>query len=373
MAGVAVAAVLGVNCGSAAHTDAASQAPPPVTVDHASTDGSIRVDHPERFELVAATRYASVSTLSVTGVVTPDVSRTIPVVSLASGRVVDLRVRLGDRVTQGQLLLRIQSPDVADAWAGLRKANADAELAHAALDRTQDLYAHKALAKRDVEAAQNASDKADVDLENARQHVRVLGADPAAAGASDVIDVFAPAAGVVIEQNVTPAAGVKTLDNSPNLLTIADLSHVWIVCDVHEADLATVHEGDAATVAVAAYPDRPLTGVVSNIGAILDPTLRTAKVRVEVANRGMLRVGLFATATFRGHQSTEMAAVPATAVLHLHDRAWVYVAGPDGAFLRREIAGGDPLPNQWIAVRTGLRPGERIVKDALVFQNTVEQ
>src|SRR5579862_9346293 len=251
------------------HDDAT--APPPAAVDRVGADGAIQVDHPERFALVAATAYDSASTLTVTGVVTPDVSRTIPVVSLASGRVVDLRVRLGDTVQKDQLLMRIQSPEVVDALSGFRKAGADDRLAHTALDRTKDLFEHKALAQRDVEAAQNTADKADVDLENARQHLRLLGSDPDAPEPSEVVDVISPAAGVVLEQNVTAAAGVKTLDNSPSLLTIADLSSVWIVCDVHEADLPLVHIGDSATVHVTAYPEHPMTGRVSNIGAALDP------------------------------------------------------------------------------------------------------
>ena len=352
--------------------DPATTAPPAAAVDRTGDDSHIKVDHPERFALVAAAPYDAASTLDVTGVVTPDVSRTIPVVSLASGRVVDLRVRLGDSVAKGQLLMRIQSPDVADAIAGFRKAEADDRLAHTALARSQDLFAHKALARRDIEGAENAADKADVDLENARQHLRLLGADPAVEEPSDIVDVIAPASGVVVEQNVTAAAGVKTLDNSPNLLTIADLSRVWIVCDVHEADLASVKLGDTASVRVAAYPERPLTGRVGNIGAMLDPALRTAKVRIEVANPGMLRVGLFVTASLRAQEVQHMAAVPATAVLHLHDRAWVYAAAANGAFERRAVVDGGELRDGMLAIRSGLRPGERVVKNALIFQDTVE-
>ena len=367
------AALLGAGCGTRAAGDANGGAPPPAVVEREGDGGAIHVEHPERFALVAATKYDAAPTLTVTGVVTPDVSRTIPVVSLASGRVVELRTRLGDQVTKGDLLMRIQSPDVSSALSDYKKAQSDDVFAQADLDRAHDLYEHKAIAKKDLDAAENTRQKARVDLENATQHLRVLGVDPHQTQTSAIVDVVAPASGVIVEQNVTTSAGVKTLDNSPNLLTIADLSRVWIVCDVYETDLATVHLGDEAQIHLTAYPNEVLKGRISNIGAVLDPNLRTAKVRIEVANPGMLRVGLFVTATFRGQHAEELAVVPTTAILHLHDRAWVYVREPSGEFRRREIVSGPALADNMQAIRSGLRPGERVVANALVFQDTVEQ
>jgi cobalt-zinc-cadmium efflux system membrane fusion protein len=178
---------------------------------------------------------------------------------------------------------------------------------------------------------------------------------------------------VITEQNVTNAAGVKSLDNAPNLFTISDLSRVWIICDVYENDLRLVREGDSADIHVAAFPDRTLHGRISNIGAVLDPSLRTAKVRIEVANPNLLRVGMFVTATFHGQSSETRVAVPASAVLHLHDRDWVYVAADAARFERREVVGSRMLPDNMQELRSGLKPGERVVANALVFQSTVEQ
>src|SRR6202035_5787056 len=135
----------------------------------------------------------------------------------------------------------------------------------------------------------------------------------------------------------TTAAGVKTLDNSPNLFTISDLRRVWIVCDVYENDLAAIRLGDPAEIRLSAYPEHVLTGRLDNIGAILDPGLRTAKVRIEVANPGLLRIGMFVTATFRGQTTLGRAVVPASAILHLHDREWVYVPVGTGQFQRVEV------------------------------------
>jgi membrane fusion protein, heavy metal efflux system len=359
-------------CTARGSTDEGSGAPPPAVVEHDGDGSVVHVDHPERFPLSTAAAHDASPELSVTGVVSPDVSRAVPVVSLASGRVIDLRARLGDQVHKGQLLLRIQSADVAAAFSDYRKALADRALAESQLGRAQALYDRGAIAKKDEEVAEDAAEKARVDVETASERLRVLGMDAKRAPTA-IIDVVAPASGVITEQNVTNAAGVKSLDNSPNLFTISDLSRVWIVCDVYENDLRTVRVGDTADIHLAAYPDRVLKGRISNIGAILDPAIRTAKVRIEVANPGLLRIGMFVTATFHGRSMETRAVVPAAAVLHLHDRDWVYVPVGSGQFERREVVGGQMLANNMQELRSGLRPGERVVANALVFQNTVEQ
>jgi cobalt-zinc-cadmium efflux system membrane fusion protein len=363
--------VLVVHCSAHGSTDRGSGAPPPAAVD-AEGDGSVvHLEHPERFQLATATVHDATSELSVTGVVSPDVSRAVPVLSLSSGRVVALRARLGDRVRQGQLLLRIQSADVSAAFSDHRKAVADESLARSQLDRAKALYERGANAKKDLEVAEGTATKAQVDVETTAERLRVLGMSPTQAPTA-IVDIVAPVSGVITEQNVTNAAGVKTLDNSPNLFTISDLSHVWIVCDVYENDLATVRVGDTADIHLAAYPDRVLKGRISNIGTILDPSIRAAKVRIEVDNPDLMRVGMFVTATFHGQSRQSRAVVPATAILHLHDREWVYVPiGPD-RFQRVEVVSGASLPGNSQELVSGLEPGQRVVSNALVLQNTAE-
>jgi len=359
---------------SGGRVDASAGAPPPTVVERENGASTFHVDNAQRFGVVTAVSRRSARTLSVTGVVTPDVSRAVPVVSLASGRVVDLRVRLGDQVRRGQLLLRVQSADATSALADHRKAEADDSLAQTQLERARDLYERGAIAKKELEAAENAEAKAAVDVQNTTERLRVLGVKPDdSVKAGSIVDVVAPVSGVITEQNVTPAAGVKTLDNSPNLLTIADLSRVWILCDVNENDLAAVGVGDAADVRAAAFPDSVLTGRVSNIGAVLDQTLRTAKVRVELPNPGLLRVGMFVTATFHGQQMQTRVAVPAAAILHLHDHDWVYLVAGVDTFERREVVTGAMLPGNLQEVVAGLTSGARVVANALELQTTVEQ
>jgi len=252
-----------------------------------------------------------------------------------------------------------------------RHALADEQLANSQLLRAKDLYDRGAIARKDVDVAENAEAKAKVDVESAQEHLHLLGADPNKPSA--LIDIVAPVSGVITEQNVTTAAGVKTLDNSPNLFTISDLSEVWIICDVFENDLPKVRVGETADIRLNAYPNLVLKGRIDNIGPILDPNIRTGKVRIQTHNPGILRIGMFVTATFHGQQSRLVAVVPAAAILHLHDRDWVYMPAGNGQFRRMEVTAGKMLPGNQQEILSGLQPGDQVVANALVLQNTVEQ
>ena len=363
--------VLLAGCGAKATVDPRAEAPPPAVVEQDQDVNLVKVDHPEQFPVATAAARAAAPELHVTGVVSPDVSRTVPVISLASGRVVEIGAKLGDAVTKGQLLIRIQSTDIAAALSDYRKALASQVLARAQLERASTLHEKGAMAKKDLEIAQDADAKAKVDVETTAERSRVLGAD--INQPNGIIDIHAPVSGVITEQNVTASAGVKTLDNSPNLFTIADLSHVWILCDVYENDLSNVHTGEFADVRLNAYPGRVFSARISQIGPILDPNTRTAKVRLELRNPGFMRLGMFVTATFHGLHKQIRAVVPASAVLHLHDRDWVYVPAEGKTFRRVEVTGGNMLAGNMQEIVAGIAPGDRVVSNALVLQSTVEQ
>jgi cobalt-zinc-cadmium efflux system membrane fusion protein len=353
------------------HADSSDGTPPPARVVQDFDGTLVSVAHPERFPLATAAKHAAPSELSVTGTVNPDVSRAVPVISLASGRVVEIHARLGDPVQKGQLLLRVQSSDVAGAWSDYQRAVVDEVLARAQFERAKDLFGIGAIAKKDLEVALDAEDKALVDVRTTRERLRVMGVN-AEQPPNSLVDIVAPVSGVITDQQVTNAAGVQSLGTNP--FTISDLSWVWVVCDVYENDLANLHIGDSAEIHLAAYADRVLTGRISNILPMLDPNLRTAKVRIEVRNPGLLRLGMFVTAVFRGQQMQDRAIVPATAIVHLHDRDFVYV--PDqtaGQFRRVEVVAGLMRPGNQQEVTSGLEPGAQVVADGLAFANSVGQ
>ena len=350
-------------------TDPQAEGPLPAQVQNESDGSVVQVDHPEQFPLATAAARVARPELVVTGVVAPDVSRNVPVVTLASGKVVDIHARLGDTVQKDQVLLTIRSDSVSSGYSDYRKAVADEVLASKQLERAKDLHAHGAMSLSDLEVAQDAADKAKVDVETLAEHLRLLGNDPDAPNFR--VDIKAPVSGVITDQQVTNAATVQAYGTNP--FTISDLTSVWVVCDVYENDLANVRLGDSAEIRLNAFPDQVLRGAVSNIGAILDPNIRSAKVRIEVRNPGFLRLGMFAKATFQGQKQETRAVIPANAVLHLRDRDWVFVPAGANRFQRTEIVSGITLPGNMQEIVSGVQPGAQVIANALVFENTVEQ
>jgi membrane fusion protein, heavy metal efflux system len=366
---MALAACLAMSGCKSKTADAAAEAPPPANVVSGVDPSFFAVEHPELYPIVTATEYQAPSQMFVTGTVFPDISRTVPVISLASGRVVDIRARLGDTVKKGQLLLRVRSDDISGGFGAYRIAVSDELLAHKQLDRAKDLYAHGAIAQQDLEVAQDAEDDAKTTLDTATEHLRLLGSDPS--DPKGIVDIVAPVSGVITDQEVAIGASVQAY-NTPNPFTISDLTTVWIVCDVYENDMANVRLGEPADIKLNAYPDKVLKGTISNIGPILDPSIRTAKVRIEVANPGeMMRLGMFATATLFGKGKQNYAAVPASAIVHLHDRDWVYIP-MQGKFKRVEVVSGDQLPNNLQQVLSGLQPGQQVVTNAINLENAID-
>jgi membrane fusion protein, heavy metal efflux system len=331
----------------------------------------LKVDDPGKFPLVSAENYVMSPDLNVTGAVSPDVSRQVPVPSPATGRVLEVDVRLGDAVQKGQLLFKVRSSDIAGAFSDYQKAVRNEQLARIQLDRAKVLYDNGAIAKSAFEIAQTNEDNAQVDLNTTTERLKLLGADPK--NPTGIVEVYAPVSGVITDQQIANSSGVQAL-SPPNPFTISDLTKVWIVCDVYENNLAQVRVGEYADIRLNAFPDRVFKARINNISPMIDPTIRTAKVRLEVDNPGLMRVGMFVTATFHGASEERHVRIPASAILHLHDRQWVYTPnGTPGTFKRLEIRAGATLPGKMQEVISGLAPGDRVIANALVFQNTTEQ
>jgi cobalt-zinc-cadmium efflux system membrane fusion protein len=354
-----------------AQQDAAAEAPPPAQVTPMGDSSLFQVEHPDQFPLATAAAHAVTTELVVTGSVFPDVSRAVPVVSLVSGRITGIYARLGDSVRKNQRLLTVRSDDIAGGFSDYRKAVRTEALTRIQLERSQDLFKHGAIAQNDLQVAEQAEDNAKVDVETTAEKLELRGSD--LQHPTGLVDIAAPVSGIITDQQVTNAAGVQSLGTAP--FTISDLSNLWVVCDVYENDLATVRMGDVAEIRLNAYPDRVFKGKVSNIGAGLDPAIRTAKVRIEVQNPGLMRLGMFVKATFRGKTKQMHTIVPASAVLHMHDRDYVFVPAPDRKFRRMQVVGGDLLPDNtnMQEIHSGLEPGQQVVTNALVLDHVLGQ
>ena len=353
----------------------AAEAPPSMpTVVPAGQVSQVHIENAAQFPLVPVAERSTFATLNVTGQVQPDPSRELPVLSIANGRVTALHVGLGDYVHKGQLVMEVQSPDVTTAFDAYLKAVADEQLANTTLTRDNLLYNKGAIAQSQLQVAQNGETDAKADLTAAEEQLRILGVSKDHPG--DTVKVYAPISGVVVAQNTTAAgAAGLTATGASGSLTIADLTHVWVVCDVYENDLPQVHVGEHADIKLDAYPDKVRSGNISDIGAILDPSLRTAKVRIQVPNPDtLLRIGMFATATFHGSKAQTSLVVPTDAILHLHDRDFVFVqAGPAGTFRRVAVQSGQTLPGNAVVVTGGLQEGQQVVANALELEEATEQ
>jgi membrane fusion protein, heavy metal efflux system len=339
---------------------------PATTVETVADTSIIKVEDPSRFTIAAAASRPEADQLTAPGVITPDVNRNVPVNMLTGGRVSELKVRLGDDVQQGQLLLTMNSPDMTQAISDYKKFVATEALSKSQLERAEVLSSHGALPQKDLEVAQDTYKKSQVDTQTAADRIRILGGDPQHPSA--LIEVRAPVSGTIIEQNVTNAAGVKSPDNSPNLFTISDLSQVWLVCDVYENNLAQINLGDRAEIELNAFPNRRFQGKITNIGRMLDPNTRAAKVRIELANpNGMFRPNMFATAHFSSQGARTRVVVPVSAVLRLQDRDWIFVKTGDKEFRRAEVQSGPVNADGTQQILAGLKTSDQVVVNALQF------
>lgn len=349
----------------------ADGAPPQTQVIENSNGEVVTVDNPEQFLMIAADQIEAPNKLNVTGTVNPDIAREVPVISLASGRVVDIRARLDDHVKKGDLLLKVQSPDITNAYDTYLKAANDEQFANKAYVRAKDLYDHGAISLGMLEQAEDTQKDAKADLTAAEQQLDTLGVQKD--HPSSIVPVYAPISGVIVAQFVTNAAAAGvTFSGSSTAFTIADLSVVWIICDVYENDLSKLQLGQTAQIRVNAYPDRVLAGHISDIGPVLDPSIRTAKVRIEVPNPGILRLGMFVTATLQSKTMESHAVVPSAAILHLHDRDWVFVPFGDKHFKRVEVNVGRMLPSGKQEILSGIEPGQKVIASALQLETMLE-
>lgn len=303
-------------------------------------------------------------------------NRTSKVLLPVAGRVMSVMAHLGDAVEQGQAVVTLDSPD-ADAAIGAylqaqateRQAEATLAKAQADLDRTRDLYDAKAVAQKDLVSAQNDLSQARAALETAhagRQQARAK-VDLLGLNASDFrqrMMVRAPIAGKVLEINVAP--GEYRSDLSTPLMTVADLSTVWITSDVPESAIRMIHVGDRVSITLVAYPDETFTGRVTRTADVLDPQTRTMKVYVEMPNpTGRFRPEMFGSIR-HGSAARPLPVIPLSAVVQQFGRTLVFVERAPGQFERREVALG-ARRGETVPVLKGLVEGDRVVVDGAVL------
>ncbi len=346
---------------------AAASEPAPLIV-HQGDRIAIPADSPLRKRVVVAEVGAQGGThgVAVPAMVEADPSRVVAILAPLTGRLVELKVGLGDAVRRGQPLAVIASPDFGQAQDDAAKAADALDLANRALARARGVMSVGANATKDIEAAESTQRQAAAEDRRARDRLATLSgnahADPRARG----LVVSAPAAGTVTALSV--GVGAYLNDATAPLMTVSSLDRVWITAQVPEQLMASVVPGESVDVTLAAYPGQVLHGKVARVSPVLEPDTRRAKVRIVFDNAdGRLKPNMFATAVFAMPQGVAVS-VPASALLMNNDSTTVLVEVAPWTFVRRVVELGSE-DGETVRIVGGLRRGERIVTRGGVLLN----
>lgn len=301
--------------------------------------------------------------LQLTANIQADPERSFRIFPPISGRVLGVRVKPGDFVTRGETLAVIQSADAASAQSDLIKSEIEAERSRRAADREKVLLDHGAVAEKDYIDAKAAADAAQAELARAKERLELLGLSAGDKG--DSVKLLSPSNGVVLSVNGAAGEYSKSLDQADPLVTIADLSTVWVVGDVFEKDIAKVQPGTKVTITADAFPGKQWTGRIDSISGALDPVTRTLKVRTSLKNPGTeLKPDMFA-AIHVDVGEHKAVVVPASAVIHEGQNAVVFVE-TNGKPEQRTVALGQTL-NGSVEISSGLQAGDRVAVDGAEF------
>ena len=340
------------------------------------SDGTLVVDEKmlASIKVDAIAEHELTNDLAILGKVQFDEDRVARVLVPVAGQIVDLRVKVGDVVRKGERLCAISSRDAAAAVGEDLEAHRDLDLAEKNAAMTQDLFDHEAASRIALQQAQNDLAKARGRVARTDETLRVLGLreDLDGSGFNGRMPVTSPIGGVVIERKVTEGQFVQP-DVTP-IMTLADLSTVWVLGDVFERDVRLVATGQTATIATAAYPGEIFFGTVNYISDSIDPASRTAKVRVSVGNAGnRLKPEMFASIALNVERHERAVSVPARAVITENAKTFVYVQTGPRQFVRRPVDVAQVSGDERRVVN-GVRRGDRVVVDgALLLRQEEDQ
>jgi cobalt-zinc-cadmium efflux system membrane fusion protein len=326
-------------------------------------------DSPLRDRLAVAPVHeqASPHEIALPAVVEANPAATLNVLPPLTGKLVDLKVRLGDTVKRGQLLASVSSPDFAQAISDAQKAHDALDLAQRALVRARGVNQAGSNAAKDVEAAESSVVQQKAELERSEARLRSLGVGVVPrAGRPGLLDVMAPMRGTVTALSVS--VGTNLNDATVAMMTIANIDQVWVTVNVPEDLVGVVVPGEDAVVTLAAYPGRTFSGKVGFVGTVLDADTRRAKARINFANpEGLLKPNMFATARVALPEAPQPV-VPTSALIMNNDSVSVFVEVDPWTFVRRIVELGREDGGQ-VRIRHGLAAGERVVVRGGVLLN----
>jgi cobalt-zinc-cadmium efflux system membrane fusion protein len=306
------------------------------------------------------------SQLAAPAVVEADPQKYANIFPPLSGHLTQLQVQLGDSVTNGQLLASLESPDFFAAQDNFVKAKSVEELTRRALQRQRELLENKIAAQKDVEQAVSDNASAKSDLDTAVQQLLAYGFNPKTDKLGQPLRVYSPLSGQVVD--MASAHGEYRNDVTAPLMTVADLSTVWLTASAQEKDLRYLAKGQEINASFAAYPGENITGTILFIGDLVDPDIRVAKVRVAVANsRHRFKPGMFATVNFLGFPESQIT-VPTTAIVQSGETSFVFEQVKPWVLRPVKVTVGSQLGDETI-ITQGVESGASVlVKEGVLFQ-----
>jgi cobalt-zinc-cadmium efflux system membrane fusion protein len=359
--------------GPAAETSASAAGRAP---DPAPPEAGVRLDESQRGQITieALSSRQAGDVIHATGTVEFNADRLVRILSPVAGQVQSLRFNVGDEVRQGDTLFVLSSREVAAAVAEHLAAQKDLDLSEKTFAMTKDLFDHQAASRISLQQSENDLAKARAKVAQSEEVLRVLGFEEDAlrstASVPSRMAIRAPIGGTVTERSITNGQFVGT--ESTPLMTVADLSTVWVQADIFERDIHSIAAGQKADVTTAAYPDDHFSAQVARIGTVVDPQTRTAKMRFVVANPGLrLKPGMFTETTVQLPMSNAALTAPAKAIFVENGKSYAYVQAAPARFVRREVAtlGG---AGDRVRVTRGLAPRDRIVTDGVLLLRALD-
>lgn len=328
-------------------------------------------DQMAHVQVVAVEKKQLPRRLRFSGNVTYNAFKTTPVFSPIGGPVHEILVAPGQTVAAGEPLLTVNSPDYSAARSAYLKARDASFLADKIYTRSQDLYAHGALAEADLQQAETSRNQAQADLQASEDMLRALGIkDPEAMVKNPPkttlqIPLPAPVSGEVVERLVGPGQLLQA--GATQVFTISDMSTVWVLVNVYQSDVAYVHVGDSVDITTDTYP-QIFHGRISYVAPALDPNTRTLQARIVTGNpRKILKKDMYVTAVLQAGTIQNAITVPDAAVLRdTENMPFVYVQSGANQFARRLVKVGDSQDGSTL-ISEGLKEGERVVGDGSLF------
>jgi membrane fusion protein, heavy metal efflux system len=307
------------------------------------------------------------SKLVVPGIVEAEPSRTAIVLPQLTGRIVELKVQLGERVKRGQVLVVLESADLAQAYSDFDKANDAFSLTRINLDRQQAQVKIGVASDKDLDQARSENSQAESEYRRAEARLKILDAPLHSRGSARRLEVRAPFGGAVITLGVSPGSIIN--DATQQLLTIADLGSIWVTAMVPEGNVATIAKGQDAEIRLTAYPERVMHGSVLFVGDIVEADSRREKIRIALSNADYsIKPNMFAQVTLTGPAQSRVV-LPTSSLLMNNDRFSVFVETAPWVFERRTVD-AQVEDGPVVGIRSGVAAGDRVaVKGGILIND----